>query len=338
MNKANGITAENLLATLPQALREDESVYALACATAQVLAERPAEIDGLRIYPRIDELPEDLLDILAYDFKVDWYNYNYPLSAKREVFKSSFIVHRRMGTRSAVEIALSSIYPGTILEEWFEYGGEPYHFRIILDVTNQLVAISHSDLVWAVEFYKSLRSHLEDNAIAYRSRAGFLIQSKCGYVTYSVRLCGTYPEQARIGAILSNGILVETDAGGTGYGAPKSKSVVTGVFPYVTTQGSIEASAIDAKAAARAVVYEATRSANAVAGVYPVNTISGSMETAAVDVGVSGAGAAYAAMQSGSYPEMATQGVIESGVVSAQADGDGQAFSARLCGSVLNIM
>lgn len=338
MNKANGITAENLLATLPQVLREDKSVHALACAAAQVLADRPAEIDRLRIYPRVDDLPEDLLDILAYDFKVDWYNYNYPLSAKREVFKSSFRVHRYLGTRGAVEEALSSIYPGTILEEWFEYGGKPFYFRIILDVTNQLVAISHSDIVWAVEFYKSLRSHLEDNAIIYRSRAEFLIQTGCGYVIYSTRLCGTYPEQARIGAILSNSIVAETDAAGAGYSTPKSRLALTGVLPYMTTQGSIEASAIDAAVAVRAVVYEADRSANAVAGVFPISTTNGAIETAAVDVGVAGVGTAYASTQSGLYPEMATQGVIESGVVSAQADGAGQAFSARLCGSVLNIM
>lgn len=52
----NGLTAENLLLALPEALRQDEQMQALAAGIAEVLAARPAEIDRLLIYPRIDEL------------------------------------------------------------------------------------------------------------------------------------------------------------------------------------------------------------------------------------------------------------------------------------------
>jgi hypothetical protein len=31
------------------------------------------------IYPRIDELPEKLLDIIAHDLHVDWYESDYPM-------------------------------------------------------------------------------------------------------------------------------------------------------------------------------------------------------------------------------------------------------------------
>ena len=72
MNDTHGLTVENLLRTLPDVLKNDESMAALAAAIAQVLSARPSEIRNLMIYPRIEELPEDLLDILAYDFKVDW--------------------------------------------------------------------------------------------------------------------------------------------------------------------------------------------------------------------------------------------------------------------------
>lgn len=62
MNDAHGLTAENLLRTLPDVLKNDESMAALAAAIAQVLSARPSEIRNLMIYPRIEELPEDLLD------------------------------------------------------------------------------------------------------------------------------------------------------------------------------------------------------------------------------------------------------------------------------------
>ena len=79
MNSAHALTAENLLRALPEVLRNDESMAALAASVAQVLARRPEEIQRLAIYPRIDELPEELLDILAYDFKVDWWDADYTL-------------------------------------------------------------------------------------------------------------------------------------------------------------------------------------------------------------------------------------------------------------------
>ena len=66
---SHGLTRENLVATLPPALQKDPSAVALAEAMADLLAQRPEEIEQLRIYPVIDRLDERLLDILAYDFK-----------------------------------------------------------------------------------------------------------------------------------------------------------------------------------------------------------------------------------------------------------------------------
>lgn len=154
-------TRENLLETLPVFLRTDESVAKLADAMAQTLAQRLEEIDRLRIYPDISRLDEKLLDILAYDFKVDWWDYNYGLEEKRALFKSSFSVHRHLGTRSAVIKALASIYSGASVEEWFEYGGNPYGFKVLLQDKDMPVMIPAKEIRKAVDFYKSLRSHLD---------------------------------------------------------------------------------------------------------------------------------------------------------------------------------
>ena len=217
MNNAHGITPENLLNTLPEILRSDDNINALASAIAQVLSARDDEIRGLSIYPRIDELPADLLDILAHDFKVDWYWYNYPVEIKRALIKSSFNVHRRLGTRGAIEDALRSLYQGIGVEEWFEYGGEPYYFRIVLDVNESSSDISHDEIVRAINIYKSLRSRLEDDAIFYRTRTTIAIKTSCGYAQYSTRLCGTYPNRATQGVIDSGALAVDADIDGTAY-------------------------------------------------------------------------------------------------------------------------
>ena len=160
---SNGITADNLLRTLPSVLQNDTSMQALASSISSVLAARPAEIDLIRIYTQIDFLPEELLDILAYDFKVDWWDANYTLDEKRKTLKDSWNVPRILGTKAAVEKAISAIYSDTQVNEWFDYGGDPYHFKLLIDATYENVdPAKHKRVLDRVAFYKNLRSVLDE--------------------------------------------------------------------------------------------------------------------------------------------------------------------------------
>ena len=49
MNNPYPINPENLLRTLPEVLRSDEDMLAVATAVAEALAERVSEIDSIRI-------------------------------------------------------------------------------------------------------------------------------------------------------------------------------------------------------------------------------------------------------------------------------------------------
>ena len=91
------VAADNLLTTFPSALAEDEKQVALAAVTAQELVELYEDNDILALYARIDDLDEPLLDILAYDFKVDWWDENFTLTEKRETFKQIWNVKRTLG-------------------------------------------------------------------------------------------------------------------------------------------------------------------------------------------------------------------------------------------------
>ena len=162
MNNAHGITKENLLASLPAVLANDDNMAALAAAVAEVLANRVDEIGRVDIYSQIDQLPNELLDILAYDFKVDWWDYSYSLQEKRNTLRQSWYVHKHMGTPAAVMAALSAIYPNSKVEEWWAYGGEPYHFRLLIPVdVSTLDASKHATVLSLVTFYKNLRSVLD---------------------------------------------------------------------------------------------------------------------------------------------------------------------------------
>lgn len=158
----HGLTKQNLLASLPLVLQQDKSMMALADGIAEILSQRPDEIDHLRIYSAIDRLPEQILDILAYDFKVDWWDGNYSLEEKRRTLKGSWQVHKMLGTKAAVETAISAVYPETQVQEWFQYGGLPYHFRLLIDATYENVdPAKHNRVLERVKFYKNLRSVLD---------------------------------------------------------------------------------------------------------------------------------------------------------------------------------
>lgn len=159
MNNNHALTASNLLASLPQVLQDDESMAALASSVAAVLEKRKGEIRTVAIYPRIDELPGDLLDILAKDFKVDWWDKSYSLETKREILKTSWHTHRILGTKEAVTTALRALYDQFEVKEWWEYGGEPGYFKV---ETHSFQLICELDkFVATLSAVKRLSAHLE---------------------------------------------------------------------------------------------------------------------------------------------------------------------------------
>ena len=113
----NDLYSIDFTRSLPPALKNDPNMLALAQTIAEQLQATARQIKQNIIYARIDELDEQTLDILAYDLHVDWYDYSYPIEVKRRTIKDSVRVHRRLGTKYAVETALGAVFPGTKVQE-----------------------------------------------------------------------------------------------------------------------------------------------------------------------------------------------------------------------------
>lgn len=147
---------------LPQVLKNDKDIFFLTHIVAEELQELMKLSFLDTIYSRIEELDENVLDVLAYDFHVDWYDYNYPIEIKRNLIKDSIKVHKYLGTKYAVETALKNVYPNSYIKEWFEYGGNPFFFRIFVNVSKYGInAEQQKKIQKEVESYKNLRSKLE---------------------------------------------------------------------------------------------------------------------------------------------------------------------------------
>ena len=117
--------------------------------------------DLLLIYPAIDSLNEQLIDYLAVQMHVDEYDDTENLDVKRQQVKQSFLLHRLKGTKYAVQKAVSTVYQSAKVEEWPEYSGEPYHFRVtgITAPMNETKTINK--LVRLINAYKNTRSWLD---------------------------------------------------------------------------------------------------------------------------------------------------------------------------------
>lgn len=124
-----------LLEGLPPSIAEQHWVKVLDAVYRERLKKELKVIERIHVYTAIDSLPEDLLDVLAIQFKVDWYRDDYPVETKRRVIKTAMEVRRYCGTEWAVKQAISAIYPNSEIVEWYDYGGTPGHWRLRVNIT-----------------------------------------------------------------------------------------------------------------------------------------------------------------------------------------------------------
>ena len=120
---------------LPRVLGEQPWVRALSLAMLELHRKTMDYINGSQIYTAIDTVAEEVLDALAVNWKIDWYDTGYDIEQKRRIVKTALNIRRTMGTAGAARTQADAIYPGTKLEEWFEYGGTHGKFRLRVNIT-----------------------------------------------------------------------------------------------------------------------------------------------------------------------------------------------------------
>lgn len=121
----------SLTAILPEPLLQDPKIRAAAEALDVELQRLSADARLVLHLPRLDELPHEVLDLLANQFHVDFFEpTEMSLEIKRSLIRSSIYEHRIKGTRGAVERLLNKITSGATVEEWFQYNGRPFFFRV----------------------------------------------------------------------------------------------------------------------------------------------------------------------------------------------------------------
>ena len=178
------------LQLMPEVLRKDPEIQAAGYAlteTAKMLMDR---IDKTGVYAAIDILPEKIVDLMAVELRTQYYEEDLDIGTKRDLVKNTLKWYCRAGTPAAVnELAKVVFGSGSRVEEWFDYGGEPYWFKIIVDDQEHLL----TDEQWAkiermIQYVKNARSHL--GSIQYLRQGKNRLHTGMGVSGYMVSVIG----------------------------------------------------------------------------------------------------------------------------------------------------
>ncbi|MBQ8668729.1 phage tail protein I [bacterium] len=114
----------------------------------------------------IDNVPADALPHLAEQYHItgdEGWLQALSDTEKRNLIKSSIKMHRYKGTKYALEEIFKTLNIVGNIEEWFNYGGNPYHFKVILQIFNRSInEETETKLRALIDEYKNERSWLEE--------------------------------------------------------------------------------------------------------------------------------------------------------------------------------
>jgi phage tail P2-like protein len=143
-------------------MRGDGAARGLAAALDSIVPTLAGRAALFSTWDAIDALAESELDDLAWELNITWYDSAADIETKRDIVRSSNLIRLYLGTPGAVERFMRSYYPESGVEEWFEYGGEPYFFRLHIDIEPEDVdAEKRARMLESVKYVKNVRSHID---------------------------------------------------------------------------------------------------------------------------------------------------------------------------------
>ncbi|MDR0580203.1 MAG: phage tail protein I [Campylobacteraceae bacterium] len=106
--------------------------------------------------------PKEILPHLAESFDVDILGLNEQQT--RELLQDAFQIHYYAGTPYSIKRALAIVFKHAGIQEWQEYEGDPYYFRVTVESNPDITGITQQlldRLVQTAKRYKNARSLID---------------------------------------------------------------------------------------------------------------------------------------------------------------------------------
>lgn len=147
---------------MPQNLLEDKTVADCCKAIDTELTKVSKLCSEVLLISRIDELSEDVIDLLAWQWHVDFYDKSLDIEVKRNLLRKSIDWHRHKGTLYAVKEVVAAVFDKAEIQEYWQYGGQPYHFKIASIESGIPAGDELNKLIKCINSVKNVRSWLDD--------------------------------------------------------------------------------------------------------------------------------------------------------------------------------
>lgn len=122
-----------------------------------------------------DTCPITLLPWLAWAVSVDDWDADWPEEVKRQAVRQSFDYHRVKGTAGAVRRAVDLLGAEVAIREWFETGGTPHTFRLLVNASATFI---NRPLTPVDDAYLDRLRHAVDNAKPARSHYDVWVEAQ----------------------------------------------------------------------------------------------------------------------------------------------------------------
>lgn len=145
---------------LPTSIAKDPAIAAAPASLDTELQVTTSEIRKLDILGRSEEWSSEEVDELAWQYKPPYYDPELPLEQRRELVRTAIQFHRKKGTPRAVEDLVKLLFGEGRVEEWFEYGGQPFHFQVMTN-NSDVTTVRAQEFIRAVNSVKRLSTTLD---------------------------------------------------------------------------------------------------------------------------------------------------------------------------------
>lgn len=115
---------------LPQIIASEPWAQAMAYAVNRQMQQLITYAAGTLVSVSVDTMPSGILDILAIELRIPYYDSTDSIAVKRELIKGAIPYWATAGSVDSLTKILVDIFGDAVIEEWFEYSGTAQHFRI----------------------------------------------------------------------------------------------------------------------------------------------------------------------------------------------------------------